>query len=204
MKKQILILIGVSTVMIIFFFFTSYTGSDSRILFETEEFFIEEEEDINGVEDEAFNQNLHEKVFVDVQGEVANPNVFEVDGNVRIGYLIDLAGGLTDYANVRGLNQAARVYDEMVIFVPHVDDDASKTEIGSIDEVFSVDHSGLISLSTASASKLQSLPGIGVTISANIIAHRDEFGAFSTVDELINVAGIGTTTLENVRKLVKP
>jgi len=203
MKKQILILIGVSTVMIIFFFFTSYTGSDSRVLFETEELFIEEEEYINGVEDEAFNQSLHEKVFVDVQGEVANPNVFEVDGNVRIGYLIYLAGGLTNYANVRGLNQAARVYDEMVIFVPHVDD-ASKTEIGSIDEVFGVDHSGLISLSTASASKLQSLPGIGVTISANIIAHRDEFGAFSTVDELINVAGIGTTTLENVRKLVKP
>lgn len=209
MKKQILILGIIVIVTLGFFFLTTTSNSNSGTLFETEAEVLEP----HGMGNETEAQNVeieesapHGKVFVDVQGEVMNPGVFEVDSHVRIGYLIDLAGGLTDDANVRGLNQAARIYDEMVIFVPHIEGaNEAIIEIHSSKEnVTHADDSELISLSTANASELQSLPGIGPTISANIIAYREENGGFSTIDELVNVSGIGARTMENIREFIKP
>ena len=219
MKKQILILAIIAIVAIGFFLFTRSSSSNSGALFETErsdleagELGNEDEIEVVGVEIEE-NESVpvpQGNIFVDVQGEVVNPGVFEVDSSVRIGYLIELAGGLTDDANVRGLNQAARIYDEMVIFVPHVDDvsaivvEGENNNESNDEHVDQADESGLISLNEASALELQSLPGIGPTLSANIIEHREENGAFSSVDELVNVAGIGAGTLENIREFVKP
>jgi len=213
MKKQILILTVVIFAIIGLFLISRNSSSNSGTLFEVEtsksdadEIDYEDEIKAAGIKTAEIEQHLDGTIFVDVQGEVVNPGVFEVEYDVRVGYLIDLAGGLTDYASMRGLNQAARIYDEMVILVPHVDDIACEViELDSSSaESASNDESSLISLSTASASELQSLPGIGPALSANIIAHREENGAFSTIDELVNVAGIGVATLENIRDFVKP
>ena len=203
MKKQALILVGIVVLVMGFFFFTRTPNSQQGILFEnerdtgTEDGFEVESGNIDLAVEPENEKGLSMTVFVDVQGEVVTPGVFEVDADVRVGYLIALAGGLTENANVRGLNQAARVYDEMVIFVPHVDEVVLSVKMETVTD-------GLISLSTGSASELQSLPGIGPTLSANIIAHRSAFGAFSTVDDLVNVAGIGHGILENIREFVRP
>ena len=209
MKKQILILASIIVIIIGFFFLTRNSSSNSGTLFEAErsESEIGEDDYENEIEVvEVETEEVDGTAFVDVQGEVVNPGIFEVDHDMRVGHLIDLAGGLTDGANVHGLNQAARIYDEMVIFVPHVDDVVEVIiESDSNSEVMANnDESDLISLSTASALELQSLPGIGPVLSTNIIAYREENGAFSTVDELVNVDGIGVGTLENIREFVKP
>jgi len=219
MKKQVVILVSFLGIVVGFFVVTNNSGANSTTLFEPQTELGDASVDVDENEadyladaDEAVDQinqdaQVTGTVFVDVQGEVVSPGVFEVDYGARVGYLIYLAGGLTDYANVRNLNQAARIYDEMVIRVAHVDDvmELSEADVvsgnGSANETAT---SGLISLSTASATELQSLPGIGPAISANIIAHRDTFGAFSTIDELTNVAGIGAGIVENIRELVSP
>ena len=213
MKKQVLILVCVVILVSGFFLFTRNSNSSSGTLFEAEtavfktDAMDEEAEDplIDG-QTKRFELSLQEMVFVDVQGEVINPGVFEVDPTLRVGCLIDLAGGLAADASIRGLNRAARIYDEMVIFIPHVDDVSVGLGVGDhheSDEAQIVE-SGLISLSTASALQLQSLPGIGPVLSANIIDHRKTNGAFSSIDELVNVAGIGIQTVENIREFVKP
>jgi len=212
MKKQILILASIVMILIGFFLLMRRSSSNSGTLFEdarssleTDALNDEDEGQTISVLTEDKEPILYEMVFVDVQGEVVNPGVFEVNNDVRVGYLITLAGGLTEYANVRGLNQAARIYDEMVIFVPHVDDEnLLEIGVGDRDENRDADQSGLISLSTANALELQTLPGIGPAISANIIAHREANGAFLAIDELINVAGIGVGIVENIREFVEP
>ena len=201
MKKQVLILIGAIILIAGFFYFTNTSNSQQGAIFETNHDVSVQDEHLNegdeltiNVEKETGSSGM---IFVDVQGEVNQPGVFGVTPDVRVGYLIELAGGLTDDAVVRGLNQAARVYDEMVIFVPHVDEFVvhEDTEIGG---------SNLISLSNASAIELQTLPGIGPALSANIIEHRNAFGAFLTIDELINVPGVGQGIMENIREFIKP
>lgn len=62
---------------------------------------------------------------------------------------------------------------------------------------------GLININTASSAELQRLNGIGEVKAQAIIDYREQNGAFSSVDELINVKGIGEKTLEKIRDMIK-
>ncbi len=59
---------------------------------------------------------------------------------------------------------------------------------------------GPIDLNMADAATLQTLPGIGETKAADIVAHREANGPFATVDDLQNVKGIGEKTLEKLKE----
>lgn len=57
-----------------------------------------------------------------------------------------------------------------------------------------------ININTATAAELADfLPGIGEKKAENIVAYREAIGGFKSVDELIEVSGIGDATLENIR-----
>jgi competence protein ComEC len=61
----------------------------------------------------------------------------------------------------------------------------------------------LININTASADQLTALPTIGPVRAKAIVRYRTAHGAFSSVDDLANVPGIGAATIERIRKLVK-
>jgi competence protein ComEA len=63
-------------------------------------------------------------------------------------------------------------------------------------------NSGLININTASLSLLTTLNGIGDVKGQAIIDYRNEHGAFTSVDELINVKGIGEKTLAKIRSYI--
>ena len=60
----------------------------------------------------------------------------------------------------------------------------------------------LVDLNTATAEQLDTLPGVGPSTAAAIIAYRDENGPFTSVDQLLDVRGIGEAKLEQLRDLV--
>jgi len=60
-----------------------------------------------------------------------------------------------------------------------------------------------VNINSASAAELQNLPGIGPVTAERIVAYRTEHGRFASVDDLIQVKGVGQKTLENIRKLVR-
>ena len=78
---------------------------------------------------------------------------------------------------------------------PAADQPSSALSESSQDEsaVFPVD------LNTADAALLDSVPGIGEVIAGRIIEYRNSVGKFKTVDELLNIKGIGEKTLEEMR-----
>lgn len=57
-------------------------------------------------------------------------------------------------------------------------------------------------MNSASASELETLPGIGPSKSAAIIEFRETSGAFKTVDDLKLISGIGDKTFEKLRELI--
>lgn len=62
--------------------------------------------------------------------------------------------------------------------------------------------SGLVNINTASASELDTLPGIGPAYAERIITYREEHGGFSNIEELQEVAGIGPKTYEKLKDMI--
>lgn len=60
-----------------------------------------------------------------------------------------------------------------------------------------------LDVNEATAEQLQEVPGIGATLARRIIEFREEHGAFEKVDDLLNVQGIGPTSLERIRPYLK-
>ena len=58
---------------------------------------------------------------------------------------------------------------------------------------------GFISLNRASSSQLESLPGIGPALAGRILAYRDEIGSFASVEQLLEVTGIGSKLFEEIK-----
>lgn len=56
-----------------------------------------------------------------------------------------------------------------------------------------------ININTAHASELMTLDGVGVKTAQAIVAYRQQMGKFHSVDELVQVKGIGAKTLEKNR-----
>ena len=74
-------------------------------------------------------------------------------------------------------------------------------ESSSSDRVSSGD--GLVSINRASASELETLPGVGPVLAERIVKHREERGDFKAVEDLLDVTGIGEAKLSSMRDLIK-
>jgi len=59
-----------------------------------------------------------------------------------------------------------------------------------------------LDLNTATAAEMETLPGIGPVLAERILAYRAEIGGFATVEQLLEVRGIGEKKLDAVRDLV--
>lgn len=68
--------------------------------------------------------------------------------------------------------------------------------------VISADQTDKLNINTATADQLQTLPGIGQSLSEAIINYRTENGPFSTIGELDQVPGIGSGKLETIADLI--
>lgn len=59
-----------------------------------------------------------------------------------------------------------------------------------------------VDINTATSEELQTLPGIGPAIAERIIAYREEHGSFASVEDLLNVKGIGEAVLSELQGLI--
>lgn len=63
------------------------------------------------------------------------------------------------------------------------------------------DIEGTIDINEATAEEIADfLPGIGLSKAENIVAYREAIGGYKSVEELIEVSGIGKETLDSIRE----
>ena len=125
-------------------------------------------------------------IYVDVKGEVENPGVYRVSDKCRVFQVLEIAGGLTNNSDTSNVNLASKIVDEQVIRIPKLN--------GSVSEI--------ININTATATELDSLPGIGYSTATNIIDYRTNNGLFKAKEEIKLVNGIGDVIYEQIKDLI--
>jgi len=134
-------------------------------------------------------------ILVDVTGHVNEPGVYEFVLGDRVIDAIERAGGARKGADLSALNLAAPLADGTQILVPKRGASASGVVTGTT-------AGGLININSADAATLEELSGIGEVLAGAIVSYREEHGAFASIEDLMDVSGIGPATLEEIRDQV--
>ena len=140
-----------------------------------------------------------------ITGAVRNPGLYSVNEGDRLAQVIEAAGGATEDANLTAVNLALRVADEQHWHIPKVGETVEggppiQATGGGAVATESVD--SRIDINAAGAQLLQSLPGIGEVKAKAIVGYREANGPFATIEDLLQVRGIGSATLDAIRDLV--
>jgi competence protein ComEA len=150
-----------------------------------------------------------EKVTVYVCGAVEKSGVYELSQGDRLADAIEMAGGFSDDADKEYLNLAAFVEDGLKVRVPTVEEAAqAKDEVQDLSSQSITGgqnqdkSSGKVNINTADAAQLVTIPGIGESRAADIIAYRTEHGNFKSVEEIMNVTGIKQKMFDRIKNCI--
>lgn len=150
-----------------------------------------------------------EEVVVHAAGAVVAPGLHRLPAGARVADLLDAAGGPAPEADLDRVNLAAPLADGERVWFPRLGEEAPPEVAGSSGGDGAAAAAagggaaaGPIDINTATAEQLAELPGVGPSIAAAIVRHREEVGPFRSVDDLLDVSGIGPARLEQLRGLV--
>ncbi|MHB1317442.1 MAG: helix-hairpin-helix domain-containing protein [Anaerolineae bacterium] len=150
-----------------------------------------------------------QSVLVHVVGEVQVPGVYTLPGDARVVDAVTAAGGLTTLADPEMINLADRVSDGQQVRVPGLGAEPQPSltpypaSQGQRSGSLGVLSSGaLININTATASELETLPGIGAVLAGRIVAYRTENGPFQAIEGVMDVRGIGESYYAQIRDLI--
>ena len=165
-----------------------------------------------------------EKIKVDIKGAIKNPGVYEINSNGRVADAIEISGGLTNDADTSTINLSKNLTDEMVIIIytkeeveemlkgstsikyiekecicPKIENDACIDNVIDNKPDTNTSNEQKVSLNSATIDELMQLPGIGEVKAKAIIAYREENGGFKSIEELLEVNGIGESTFNKIK-----
>lgn len=151
------------------------------------------------------------RALVHAAGAVARPGVYEVRPGGRVADVVEAAGGPAPDADLQQLNLAAKVADGDRVYVPTRGEIAPETGpasgglngAGPAGGAGGTAGAGPVNLNTATAEQLDALPGVGPATAQAILDYRREHGRFRSVDELLEVRGIGDAKLAALRPKVR-
>ncbi len=166
-------------------------------------------------------------ICVYVCGAVAQEGVYELPDGSRLADALESAGGYAENAVHGYLNLAEPLVDGERIYFPYLDEEESldmasgadsgfdsntdskfesKSDLQPEIEAKSGDHSesgsGLVNINTAGADELKTLSGIGDSRAADIIAYREANGSFGSIEDIMNVSGIGESIFNKIKPYI--
>ncbi|MGD8199849.1 helix-hairpin-helix domain-containing protein [Ornithinimicrobium sp. W1679] len=151
-------------------------------------------------------------VVVHVTGQVGEPGVVTLPQGARVVDAVEAAGGLTAEADPSALNLARQLADGEQVWVgrPGEEPPAGLVAPGPVSAAGGGGAGGggaatvgepvlVVDLNRATQAELEELPGVGPVTAGRILAWRDEHGAFTVPEELLEVSGIGERTFEQLQ-----
>jgi competence protein ComEA len=147
-----------------------------------------------------------EPLRVHVAGAVVRPGVYELDESSRVEDAVNAAGGFVIEADKNALNLAAHLEDGERLDIPFVagfiPEEAEGFVVITEGTPSPLAGEELVDINSASLDELDNLPGIGPTIAQRIIDYRTTNGPFATINDIVNVPGIGSATFAEIQELI--
>jgi competence protein ComEA len=137
-------------------------------------------------------------IVVDVAGAVSRPGLYRLASGARVADAVARAGGLARGAERTAVNLAAPVADGQQVLVP------ARGAAAGVASSEAPGATGPISLSSATAEQLDTLPGVGPVTAQKIVEYRSQHGAFTSVEALDAIPGIGPARIADLKGLVVP
>jgi len=128
-----------------------------------------------------------------VEGEVYKAGTYTLNDGALMSDLIEAAGGLTSNADERAFYESATLTSGMTYYI------ASKYDVNDLCNVSEVDK---VNVNSDDAATLATVSGITNTIANSIVTYRTDSGLFSTLEQLMEVYGIGNATYRKIRNYV--
>jgi competence protein ComEA len=132
-------------------------------------------------------------IRVHISGAVVAPGVVQLRSDAIVADAVAAAGGAVETADLTSINLAATLRAGERIVVP----DSLHQGAGIVHGF----EEG-VDLNAATASELESLPGVGPVLAERIVAFRTERGPFLAVEDLLDVPGIGESKLSQMRDAI--
>lgn len=149
-------------------------------------------------------EEQEEKIIIYITGEVINEGVYELKEGSRIANAIEAAGGTKETANLKNVNLAYELEDGEKIYIPNINEEAEEIiQDGNTGIIGEENKEKVININKANTEELQELNGIGESTAKSIIKYREENGKFNTIEDIMNVPGIGENKFENIKEQIK-
>ncbi len=174
-----------------------YDGREETVLIGAGEICVPESAETEGAEGSLWplgDPPQEERIRVYVCGAVANPGVVEVAQGSRAEDALLAAGGFAEDAGREAVNLADWITDGQMLYFP------TKEEAR---QAGTKTAQGLVNINTADAAQLCTLPGIGESRAADIIAYRERNGGFDSCEDIMKVPGIKTSVYEKIRDKIR-
>jgi competence protein ComEA len=146
---------------------------------------------VNENNESDITEEVNAEIYIDIGGAVKNPGVYKVSSGARLFNIIEMAGGLNDDADITTINRAMIVNDGDKVRIPKVGEVSEGADMANAN--------GMININIASTSDLEELPGVGPVTAETIIEYREKNNGFNSVEELMNISGIGVVTFNKVK-----
>lgn len=144
------------------------------------------------------NNNNSNNIGVYVTGEIVNPGVYYLNEGSRLYQLIDIAGGLSDTADINKLNLAQSLKDSDKIDIPKKEN-KSEEEISNNNNERDLDlYNNKVNINVATKEELMGLSGIGASTADKIIKYREK-NTFTYIEDIMDVPGIGESKFNNIK-----
>jgi len=135
-----------------------------------------------------------------VSGAVNDPAVYRLAPGCLIEDAVTAAGGAAPGAALHHINLAQEVFDQQQVYVPYLGEaDTATPPSGGPGTVAAAQ---VIDINTATTAQLETLPYIGSATAQRIVAYRETVGPFESIEEIMEVPGIGPATFEEIRGLI--
>ena len=145
------------------------------------------------------------KIVVEIKGQVKNPDVYTLEDESIVKDVIDLAGGVTEEADLSDINRAKKLQNHELIYIRNKNEINNNSEDNKVVNNLetAANTNNMVNINSATLEELKTLNGIGDAKANGIIEYREKNGGFTAIDQIKEVDGIGEKMFEKIKDKIE-